>query len=322
MPEISVIITTHNRPHLVAHAIESARKAVRSEVEVVVVDDASTDETAQLCRSIPHITYVRAERNQGVAGGRNLGILASRAEFLSFLDDDDVRLPGSLDRQLAALASDPQAGFVYGQAILAGQDGAATKDFYPARCPQGDIFFRLLAQNFVPCGSVIFRRTCLSRVGMLNDALAGIDDWDLWLRIATLYPVIAVEQPVVLWRQSTPLSGQGTSRALEMVKLSTGQFRESWLALPRVAETSAIKRRESVHLFSESMAAHLLWETWRAFAVGEVRTGCRNLVGAMRLHPAGMIRVAIRPASFRFLLTQAPDKWRALKARSGQLPNS
>lgn len=322
MPEISLIITTHNRPQMLARAIESARQATRSEVEVVVVDDASTDETARLCRSIPQLTYVRAERNQRVAGARNLGILASRGEFLSFLDDDDVRLPGSLDRQLAALASEPRAGFIYGQAILSGQDGTGEKDRYPACCPQGDIFFRLLVQNFIPCGSVVFRRACLSRVGLLDDALAGIDDWDLWLRIAALYPVMALEQPVVRWRKSTPVSGQGTSRASEIVDLSTMQFRESWLALARVAEADASKRREVSHLFSEKMASHLLWETWRAFAAGEVKTACRNMLCAMRLHPAGMIRVAARRRSFRFFLTHASGEWRELKARTGQLPNS
>lgn len=322
MPEISLIITTHNRPAMLARAIESARQATRGEVEIVVVDDASTDETAQLCRSIPHIKYVRVERNQRVAGARNLGILASRGEFLGFLDDDDVRLPGSLERQLAMLAADPRAGFIYAQAIPCGQDGTAEEDCYPARCPQGDIFFQLLAQNFIPCGSVVFRRACLSRVGLLDDALAGIDDWDLWLRIAALYPVLAVEQPVVRWRKSTPVSGQGTSRALEIVKLGAGQFREKWLALPRAAAESVATRRECSHLFSENMAAHLLWETWRAFAVGELKAACRNLLGAMRLHPAGMLRVAARRTSLRFFVTHARGEWRTLKARAGQLPNS
>ena len=322
MPEISLIITTHNRPQMLARAIESARKATRGEVEIVVVDDASTDETARLCRSIPHITYVRAERNQRVAGARNLGILASRGEFIGFLDDDDVRLPLSLERQLAALASEPRAGFIYGQAILGGQDGTAEGGCYPARCPQGDVFFQLLAQNFIPCGSVVFRRACLSRVGLLDDALAGIDDWDLWLRIAALYPVMALEQPVVSWRKSTPVSGQGTSHALEIVNLSTRQFRESWLALTRVKETSASERLECLKLFSENMAGHLLWETWRAFAAGELKVACRNMLGAMRLHPAGMLRVAARRTSFRFFLNHAPGEWRNLKARTGQLPNS
>src|SRR5882724_11167373 len=102
MPQASVIIATHNRPHLLPRAIESAFSA-GTDVEVVVVDDASTDRTAEVCRSLPSIRYVRADRNQRVAGARNLGIMASTGEYLTFLDDDDLRLPGSLDRQIRAL---------------------------------------------------------------------------------------------------------------------------------------------------------------------------------------------------------------------------
>jgi glycosyltransferase involved in cell wall biosynthesis len=80
MPEASVIITTHNRPQRLVRAIESARAASRRDTEVLVVDDASTDETAEVCRGISDIKYVRVDRNQGVAGARNLGILASSGE--------------------------------------------------------------------------------------------------------------------------------------------------------------------------------------------------------------------------------------------------
>src|SRR5437588_12046341 len=95
MPSVSVIIPTHRRPHLLGRAVESARAAGES-VEVVVVDDASTDETAEVCASIPNIRYVRIESNRRVAGARNVGLLACAGEYLSFLDDDDLRLPGSL----------------------------------------------------------------------------------------------------------------------------------------------------------------------------------------------------------------------------------
>ncbi|MDT5263311.1 MAG: hypothetical protein QOC61_2315 [Acidobacteriota bacterium] len=120
MPRVSIIIATYNRPHLLTRAVESARKA-GSDVEIVVVDDASTAETSEVCRSLPGIRYVRVERNQRLGGARNLGILASRGEFITFLDDD-VLLPGSLDAQAEALASAPEAGFIYGQAILGDED--------------------------------------------------------------------------------------------------------------------------------------------------------------------------------------------------------
>ena len=113
MATVSVIIPTHARPDLLPRAVDSARQA-GTDVEIIVVDDASTDETARVCQGLENIKYVRVERNQGVAGARNLGIFVSTSDYIAFLDDDDLRLPGSLDHQLAALKANPEAGFVCG----------------------------------------------------------------------------------------------------------------------------------------------------------------------------------------------------------------
>jgi glycosyltransferase involved in cell wall biosynthesis len=95
MPRVSVIIPTNNRPHMLVRAVQSPERA-GSGVEVIVVDDASTDQTAEVCQTLQGIKYVRLEQNQGVAGARNVGILASSSDYVAFLDDDDLRLPGTL----------------------------------------------------------------------------------------------------------------------------------------------------------------------------------------------------------------------------------
>src|SRR5258707_4639971 len=120
MPSASIIIPTHNRPQLLRRAVESAR-AAGTDVEVVVVDDASVDETAMVCRELAGIEYIRLDRIQGVAGARNVGILGSSSEYIAFLDDDDLRLPGSLDLQTTMLAADPEAGLVCGAMLIADQ---------------------------------------------------------------------------------------------------------------------------------------------------------------------------------------------------------
>lgn len=322
MPEISVIITTHDRLHSLRRAVESARAASTREIEVVLVDDASTEEMAHLYRSLPGINYVRAERNLGVAGARNLGIRASCGEFLSFLDDDDLRLPGTLDAQLAALSAAPEACLIYGQALIGRQDGSATDVFYPTQCPQGDAFWELLAQNFIPCGTALFRRSSLNRVGLLDESIAGIDDWDLWVRLAEHYPVLALEQPVLIWRQSTPASGQGSSNAARMVKLATRQFRGRWLRLPRAVKSSVKQRRESSRRFSNNMTRHLIWEAARSTTSGQLLRAQANLLAALRHHPAALARVLSSPASFRFLLRRAPKELRLLNtaARRSSAP--
>ena len=137
MPNVSVIIPTHNRPHLLARAVESARLA-GSDVEVIVVDDASTDETAAVCQGLEGIKYIRLDRNQGVAGARNVGILASTAKYIAFLDDDDLRLPSTLDLQLEALEKNPAAGFVCGAMRMLDQQYQPTGEVSAPRHAGGD----------------------------------------------------------------------------------------------------------------------------------------------------------------------------------------
>lgn len=289
MPTVSVIITTHNRPRLLPHAVASACGAGRG-AEVVVVDDASTDETARVCRGLDRIKYVRLEENQGVAGARNVGILNSVGEYLCFLDDDDVRLEGSLDRQAAALESAPDAGMVYAQALV--DEGDGNRNVYPRRCPEGDIFWELLGKNFIPCGGVLFRRSCLARVGVLDHSTPGIDDWDLWLRIAARYPVLALERPVTVWRRSTPTSGQGSSRPAELVALSTRQFRRKWMKLSRAASAFEFERRRAWRLFSEHAAGQLVFEAARSLGGRQLRQARACLGVALGLHPSGLLRWA------------------------------
>ena len=290
-PKASIIITTHNRPHLLPRAVESAR-AAGSDVEIVVVDDASADETAAVCRNLSGINYVRVERNQRVAGARNIGLVASHGEYLSFLDDDDARLPDSLDAQIETLEREPRAGLIYGRAIFANQDGAPGTQSYPTECPAGDVFWKLLSRNFIPCGSTVFRRSCLAQVGLLDDSIPGLDDWDLWIRIAEIYPVASADAPVAIWRRSTPASAQGTSNAADLVSMSVKKFRNSWMKLPRAAAAARKVRRDAWRQFSENMAEHLIWESARALRCGELRRSFKNLSILPWLHPLTIARIA------------------------------
>jgi Glycosyl transferase family 2 len=291
MPRASIIITTHNRPGLLPRAVRSAQ-ASGTNLEIVVVDDASSDETAEVCKKLSGINYVRVEANQGVAGARNIGLVASHGEYLSFLDDDDTRLPDSIDAQIEALGREPRAGLIYGRAIYGTPEGLPGKRSYPAECPAGDVFWKLLSRNFIPCGSAVFRRSCLTRVGLLDDASSGLDDWDLWVRISEVYPILSSEAPVIVWRRSAPNSGQGTSRAAQLVSRSVKKFRNDWMKLPR-ARSGAEKTRRSVwREFSENMTEHLIWESGRALRCGELRQAVGNLMILPRFHPLTVMRIA------------------------------
>lgn len=291
MPEVSIIITTNSRPALLRRAIESARASARN-VEIVVVDDASSDETAQICGSISGINYVRVERNQGVAGARNVGLIASSGEYVCFLDDDDVRLPGSIDQQVRILDQAPEAALVYAQAIPEEADGAQRTSF-PVVCPQGDILWELLIRNFIPSGSVVFRRACLSQIGLLDQSIPGIDDWDLWIRIAEMFPTIAIDAPVMIWRQSTATSSQGSSDTVRLIELGRRRFRGEWIRLPRVAAAPE-KRKAAWRQFSTNIAEHLAWESFSDFRNARINRAAASLWTLMRLHPVAVLHVLRR----------------------------
>src|SRR2546423_1124586 len=211
MAKISLIITTFNRPHLLPRAVESAQRAGK-DVEVIVVDDGSTDETANVCRTLRGITYVRVDRNQGVAGARNIGLLECTGDYVAFLDDDDLRLPDSLDHQLTLLEDAAEAGFVASAVQLADHEGIPTGELAMPRASSGDVFWQILELNlFLLPASVLVRKSCFFEVGIFNKSLAGIDDWDMWTRIAELHPVVIDDHSVGVYRCATAGSGQGSS---------------------------------------------------------------------------------------------------------------
>ena len=236
-PKASVVITTHNRASMLGRAVASAIDA-GSAVEVIVVDDASTDDTFPLFSERSDIRYIRLAENQKTAGARNAGLMAASAPYVAFLDDDDWRLPGSLDKQVQLMEADPDCALVYGQYLSADQDGnildnppLPTSDF-----PEGDIFWRLLDGNFVGCLTVLFRKDVVEKVGMLDTSpeMYGIEDFDLWVRIAELFSVRALKEPVGVYRLPGVSSGQWSSNAAAQYWRIAGAYERKWLKLPRV----------------------------------------------------------------------------------------
>lgn len=269
MAKVSVIIATHSRPHLLTRAVESAFKS-GTDVEVVVVDDASRDETADVCRNLPEIKYVRLERNQRTAGARNVGVLASSARYITFLDDDDWRLPDCLDEQVAILENDSELGLVYGQVYHADQQGEIL-DLPPSpyACPHGDIFWDILTYFFIPNQSTVFRKSCLSKIGLLDASLPGTDDWDLWIRIAELYPVASLEKPVAVWRRPTQGSAQGTSNMTELLRIATEAFRNKWSKLPRFLDAPSEKQEEIRRRFAKNIRRSMIEDVYQTVGFAE-----------------------------------------------------
>ncbi|MDQ3280140.1 MAG: glycosyltransferase [Acidobacteriota bacterium] len=239
----SIIIPTHDRPELLQRAVASARQA-GSNIEIVVVDDGSRDETSAVCASFEAIVYVRLEEARGVGYARKAGIAASSGKYISFLDDDDARLPGSIDRQVALLEASPDAALVYGQIYHATQNLAVgPQRLFPRACPTGDVFWPLIGSNFIPSCSVVVRRSAIDAAGGIFHEVTPADDWDLWLRIAERHPVAALAEPVAIYRVPTLWSNQGSSRLADGLLDADLRVLERCALLPRaVADARAFRR--------------------------------------------------------------------------------
>ncbi|MCA1636227.1 MAG: glycosyltransferase family 2 protein [Acidobacteria bacterium] len=267
MPRVSVIIPTCNRARFLPGAVESAKQA-GSHLEIIVVDDGSTDETPEVCRQLSGIRYIRLPHNVGLAEARNAGILASAAEIVAFLDDDDLRLPDSLDSQVRALDASPDAAFCYGQVLIADPlRQLPTGEILPRRCPAGDIFWELLEHNFIPVPSVVARRKALIEAEMFTDE-KGVEDWELWLRMTESHPVVAVQEPVAVYRKPNSTSGQLSSDFTTMYKYMRS-VQESALKLPRAAAAPRSRRRRARRRFVNGLYRSLLYEATAALAAGD-----------------------------------------------------
>ncbi|HEX3561090.1 MAG TPA: glycosyltransferase family 2 protein [Pyrinomonadaceae bacterium] len=289
VPKLSVIIPTYNRAALLPEAIKSVRRA-GTDLEIIVVDNASTDDTPQLCGKLEGVRYLRLGRNTGEAGARNAGIRESRSEYVAFLDDDDLRQPGSLDVQFEVLAANRQVALVYGRVLIGdAQNCIPTGESYPASCPVGDIFWSLLADNFIPMPSVVARKQRLIEVGLFDARMTPVRDWDLWLRVAEKFEVAAVEEPVAIYRKWNLSSNQMSSDRAGLYRAAAAVQARA-LRLPRASAAASSTRRQIRRGFLNRMSDGLIYEAVAALEAGYKRAAWANAITAVRLRPLRVMR--------------------------------
>jgi glycosyltransferase involved in cell wall biosynthesis len=197
-PRVSVVIPVFNRPGAVRRAIQSVLTQTVHDVEILVVDDASTDDTpaAVLAFEDPRIRLVRHDRKCGGSAARNTGIRASSAPYVAFLDSDDQWLPAKLERQLEVFErSSERLALVYTGAEWVFGDGSVS---YRIPRPQIDLARALLTENVIGETSLgIVRRSALDAIGGFDESLPSCQDMDLWLRICERFQADVVPEALV-----------------------------------------------------------------------------------------------------------------------------
>ncbi len=188
-PLVSVVIPSYQRERAVVDAVRSVLDQSFTDLEVLVVDDASTDGTVAAVEGLgdDRVRVLRQAQNQGAGAARNRAMREARGRYVAFLDSDDVWLPDKLALQVAAFEAAPEAiGLIYGGTEVVDAHGVITRTSPSER---GDLYRQLLARNVLHGGgsNVMIRRSVIASVGWFDESFAAIEDYDYWLRIARMY---------------------------------------------------------------------------------------------------------------------------------------
>ncbi len=185
---VSVIIPTYNRCDYISASIDSVLKQTCENLELIVVDDASEDDTAQVVASIrdERIKYYRLNKNSGAAAARNFGVDKAKYDLIAFNDSDDRWRPEKLEKQIHRFNEIPEAVLVY-SAYECKKDGLNRRvppEEYPCTMLEGDIYRYLLKNNTVGAPTILIRRDVFEKAGGFDSAYQALEDWNLVLKAA------------------------------------------------------------------------------------------------------------------------------------------
>jgi glycosyltransferase involved in cell wall biosynthesis len=287
VPRFSIVIATYNRAEFLSEAIDSVLAQTLGDVEVVVVDDGSTDTTPAVMARYAADARVRYEslgRNCGRSAARNRGVQLARAERLGFLDADDRYLPAALATHWSAHDAQPALGMTVGGFETVGPDGVGEG---AASQASGDLnrLSDWLFDCFGRTGSVLLRRSWFERVGGFDESLEMAEDWDLFLRLARAgCPMQWVAGPLFQYRQHAGNSMHDIDRHRQCaLRMLEQLFRGGGLSAEVAALENAAKAWVNV------------WAARRHYAAGQDARAATALECALALDPrlAGAKKIAL-----------------------------
>jgi len=207
-PLVSVIMPNLNKGRFIREAIESVLNQSYSNLELIVVDGGSTDDSlSQISSHLASDRRVKLviEPRRGAGRARNKGLTRARGDFVAFLDSDDLYEREKIEQQVSLFREDRVTSCCYTEARIIDGEGKATRGIYNSdlvklpRLPEGRILAPLLRLNFIVCGTVMLRKECLSS-GCFDQSVGFGEDWDLWVRLARKYRFRYISEPLYHYR--------------------------------------------------------------------------------------------------------------------------
>ncbi len=276
-PLVSAIIPTYNRADIVCEAIASVLAQTYRNIEIIVVDDGSTDGTKQALTRYEGKVRVVVQANGGPSAARNRGVAVSRGELVGFLDSDDLWMPSKIERQVALLAeAGPLVPCCLCNIMMCWRDGErASFDIANLWPPVGQGIWvnveEVLATRFVLFNQgILIRRGVLERLGGFNENLRLMEDAELSLRLACEGPWGFIREPLVVWRESADSCYQDARKDERSVAEPLAQILEAHLArVPREDRYTGVRRhlaREFHRARRQLRAAEMIQGSSRAIA--------------------------------------------------------
>lgn len=260
-PLVSVIVPTYNCAHYLEAAVESVFGQTYSALECIVIDDGSTDQTneilAKLANRFPTL-ITAAKTHRGPSLARNMGLQLCSGDFVCFLDADDVFLPDKIARQVQFLDTHPEVGLVYSDYLVVSEDLHPLAVFVAELPRELDPLDAFCYRNWFNPSVTLLRRTVIDRVGGFDPNLLVAEDWDYWIRCATIARISYLAGTVALYRQhSNQLHRDHLRMRQACLQVATKSFRENRNRL-RVAMAS-IELNYARHLWKRrAIVASLL----------------------------------------------------------------
>ena len=295
-PEVSVIIPTRDRCRQLQRALRSALGQSGVELEVLIVDDGSTDATGQVVSGIsdPRVRYLKRAVSEGVSTARNAGIAEARSRWIAFLDDDDVWAPTKLARQIDVMAAHGRTWSYAGDVMVDGELNILAGGPPP---PPEEVVRLLERHNSVPAGAsnIIVDAAALAAAGPFDPELTSHEDWDMWIRLARGGPPDWVCRPLVA------ISYHRHNASRDMAAM--------------IRQLDVVAERYGMRV---DRARHYRWAAWYALLEGRRSDAARNYLRAVAAGDVGSLARAavaiVRPGyAIRRARSQDPvggrDPW-------------
>ncbi len=273
--QISVIIPSYNHANFLGDAIKSVLAQTWQDVEIIVVDDGSTDQTGQVAASFGATVRYIYQSNAGLSAARNTGIRAATGTYIGFLDADDLWRPDFLCTLVPILEGDSTVGAVYCGSQFVDHNARLLPQLLTRTVARDRLHDALINGEFFPPCAVLVRKSVFEAVGLFDERLRASEDWDMWLRVSAAYPFVGIPRVLSLYR----MHGDNMSQDLERMRASQLQVVQKHFGAGEGDPAAWTPQRQRAY------AGVYLWHALAYYRRGESTLGLDNLKSALLAYP-------------------------------------